>query len=291
MRTAIVLLAVFLFFPPAPSAQDDYYTKENILKFAEFLYRNGEYERAIGEYLRVTALCQDQKLKDTLRYKIAVADIKIAKPVMARKYCSGIPADTADSLLGAKAACLSAYAYYLEKKYDLSAVFASQTILWVDDGEMKLRLAQIRIGALLKQGLWKDATVEAKKTMELFEKEQGDSLTRKLYAIGTDGMKLHLKNAALAGVMSAIVPGSGKVYADRAGDGLFSFLFVGAMAWQTFIGYKKDGLVSVRCLTFGLFGSAFYGGNIYGSINAAHLYNRSRETALGDRLKLQFDWQ
>jgi hypothetical protein len=123
-----------------------------------------------------------------------------------------------------------------------------------------------------------------------FEGEREDTLLTSLHALGLEGTKLHPKSAGLAGAMSAIVPGSGKVYAGRAWDGLYSFLIIGILASQSYEGYRKDGPVSVRCMTFGLLGSVFYAGNIYGSFMAANLYNRSLERALCGRINLRFDW-
>jgi hypothetical protein len=269
---------------------ENYYSKENILKFATFLYQNGEDERAIGEYTRVMALCDDARLKDTLLYRIAVANVNLLRTAPARNSCAKIPVDTGDSLLAEKAACLSLYSWYLEKKFDTSALFASRLLPEMHDDAMKLRASQIRVAALLKQYRWNEAAMESAKALQIKKGKPDDTLLRHLHAIGVDGTDLHMKSAFLAGVMSGAVPGSGKVYAGRAGDGLVSFFIVGIMALQSYEGYKKDGLLSVRCITFGLLGSAFYGGNIWGSINAAHLHNQSRKRALCDRINLRFDW-
>lgn len=290
MRGLVIFLHAFILFPIFSVAQENYYTKENILKFADYLYQNGESERAIGEYCRVMALCQDAKLKDTLAYRIAVAKVKLLQPVSARKYCAVIPADSTDSLLGEKAACLCAYSYYLEKKFDSSAVFASRAMLRSSEGEWRLRCGQIRVGALLQQFRWNDASVEAKKTLQQSPGKTDDTLLQRLYTIGLAGTKLHLKSAGLAGALSAVVPGSGKVYAGRPWDGLSSLFMIGILAWQAYEGYEKDGLVSGRCMAFGLLGSAFYTGNVYGSVNAARLYNQSCKRALCDRINLRFDW-
>jgi hypothetical protein len=268
----------------------NYYTKENILKFAGFLYQNGDYERAAGEYGRVMALCPDAGLKDTLAYTIAVADIRLLKTALSRKYCSTIPADTADSLLGVKAACLYAYSYYLENKFDTCADLAARAALLAREGEWKQRAAQIRIGALLRQHCWREASVEAGKAMDDFKGTGDDTLTRRLYAVGMEGTKFRPKNAGFAGFLSAVVPGSGKAYAGRPWDGLSSFFLIGILAWQSYEGYRKDGPVSGRCITFGLLGSGFYAGNIYGSMTAARLYNSARRRAICDRINLRFNW-
>lgn len=168
MKRAVIVLCALLSFPLFTAAGDDYYTKENILRFADHLYQNGEYERAVGEYCRVMALCRDARLMDTLAYRIAVANVTMQKPVSARKYCAAIPADTADSLLGEKAACLYAYSYYCEKKFDSSALVASRTMRQAHERGSQLRCAQIRVGALLQQCRWNEALIEAKKDTGLF---------------------------------------------------------------------------------------------------------------------------
>lgn len=294
MRKTILFITALLLFPHIAASQDfstvNYYSEENILKFAEYLYQNGENERAVAEFCRVFALCADTKLKDTLAYRIAVGYLKLSKPVLARKYCADIPVDSTDSLLGARAACLYAYSYYVEKKFDSSSVYASYALMRMGEVEWQLHSAQIKAGALLQQYKWKEGAVEAEKAIQRFKGKGNDTLTRNLYAIGLEGTKLHMKNRGLAAVMSAVVPGSGKMYAGRTWDGLYSLLMIGIMAWQSYEGYHKDGLVSGRCMTFGLLGSAFYAGNIYGSISAADIYNRSQKKSLCDRIGLRFDW-
>jgi hypothetical protein len=73
------------------------------------------------------------------------------------------------------------------------------------------------------------------------------------------------RSAALAGLLSAIVPGSGKVYAGKPKQGIAAFLPVltlGLLAWE---GYRKDGPSSLRFLGFGSLFTVFYIGNIWGS--------------------------
>ena len=90
MKHGLILLFAILMFPCISPAQvpqqENFYTKENILRFADYLYRNNENELAIGEYLRIFSLCEDIETRKILAYRIAVADIKLKKPAIARKY-------------------------------------------------------------------------------------------------------------------------------------------------------------------------------------------------------------
>ena len=121
-------------------------------------------------------------------------------------------------------------------------------------------------------------------------KSPADSVSLLLNAIARQGASLHVKSPLAAGFFSSVVPGSGKLYARRGWDGLYSLLIVGATALQSYEAYRKDGPVSVRCLLFGGLGAVFYAGNIYGSIVAAQKYNESKRLALAERVALRFNW-
>lgn len=74
------------------------------------------------------------------------------------------------------------------------------------------------------------------------------------------------KSPFLAGAMSAIIPGSGKLYAGYRGKALASFLHVSLLGAVAAENYIKGGPVSPQFLIFaGLF-SIFYTANIWGSI-------------------------
>jgi hypothetical protein len=81
------------------------------------------------------------------------------------------------------------------------------------------------------------------------------------------------KSPLLAGAMSTVIPGSGKVYTDRSLDGLFSFLLILFSGWRSYEGYDAKGFESINFWLFGSITSYFYLGNIYGSAVSAKLYN------------------
>jgi tetratricopeptide (TPR) repeat protein len=276
----IVLLFCLLFLFGFSSAQDDYYSRDNLIAFADNLFSTGDYERAIGEYLRAAARCEEDSQRDSLWYRIAVAYLYLSRPLDARRYGDRIARARSDSLCYAKTVCLRAYSYYLEHRYDSSAL---HQLVMLNDPVWRQRLYQIRIASLLKQYRWQEAVKTSVPSM-------ADSLSLSLQTIARQGISLELKSPVTAGFFSAIVPGSGKLYARRGWDGLYSLLVVGTMAWQSYEGYRKDGPVSVRCLLFGGLGGVFYTGNIYGSIVAARNYNESKRSALAERVTLRFNW-
>jgi len=80
----------------------------------------------------------------------------------------------------------------------------------------------------------------------------------------------------LAGIMSAILPGTGKIYTGYWKDGLFSMLFIGSMAGVSYYIYATRGLNSGWLYFTSIVTFSFYMANIYGSIKSAHLYNKKK---------------
>jgi len=80
------------------------------------------------------------------------------------------------------------------------------------------------------------------------------------------------KSPAVAGLLSAVVPGAGKVYAGQIGEGIAAFLTVGSLAAITAENWSKNGLSNWKTITFGTLCSIFYIGNIYGSVASVKVY-------------------
>lgn len=87
-------------------------------------------------------------------------------------------------------------------------------------------------------------------------------------------------------ILSAIIPGSGKIYSGAWKDGLTSFLFVAANAWNSYRGFStgRPGYG----YTFAALSTGFYLGNLYGTRQWARHMNRVKtqkwESELVDRL-------
>lgn len=91
---------------------------------------------------------------------------------------------------------------------------------------------------------------------------------------------MRFKSPFLAGTLSAIVPGTGKVYTKNTGDGIIAFLFVAGNAWQAYRGFSQSGVNSAYGWIFSTLSASFYIGNIFGSAKAAKVYNRNRKNEI-----------
>jgi len=81
------------------------------------------------------------------------------------------------------------------------------------------------------------------------------------------------KKMWLAGLMSAIIPGSGKMYAGRTGEGIASLLMVGSTGLVTWENHRKLGIKNFKTILFGSIFTIFYVGNIYGSVFSVKISN------------------
>ena len=88
----------------------------------------------------------------------------------------------------------------------------------------------------------------------------------------------------MAGMLSAILPGSGKAYAGRWKDGVIAFIMTSSTAFISARGFNKNPS-SIYPWIMGSFAVAYYSGNIYGSAQAALKYNKKREDEWVDKTR------
>lgn len=85
------------------------------------------------------------------------------------------------------------------------------------------------------------------------------------------------KSPFIAGSLSAIVPGLGKVYAGNTAQGLSSFLRVGILGAITAENYLRLGIKHPQTILFASLFSAFYIGNIWGSALSVQIVKTERD--------------
>ena len=99
-------------------------------------------------------------------------------------------------------------------------------------------------------------------TEVLMETEQ------KLYQYYTEMIRIPKKKQWKAVVLSAMIPGLGKLYAGKRGEALTAFLPVFTNGAQALEGYTKAGTNSPHLYIFGGIGTVFYFSNLYGAKQA-----------------------
>ncbi len=89
------------------------------------------------------------------------------------------------------------------------------------------------------------------------------------------GEGLPRKSPYTAGLLAAVLPGSGHFYLGRYKDGTVAFLLNASFIWGAVASFQQNNYAVGGILTF--FEIGWYTGNIYSAVGAAHKYNRWEE--------------
>lgn len=276
-RPIIALCLLFLFSQPAIASETP---AEDLLSFADHLFEQGDYYRAITEYERVIFFHPDHPLAKTARFQIAHSYFKGDRLDQAIERFRALSKELPHDEAGRKAYFMLGEAYYQKREYARAAdVFDSYIESY--PGDERIDTARIKIGwCFLRQGRWREASEEFRKL------PPGSPLSARAEGLAEgaqDYPGIPAKSPALAGGLSAVLPGAGQLYINRPGDALVSFLLNGAFIWATVEAFQNDNDVTGGILLF--FESGWYLGNIYNAVGGAHKYNRRTEKQFMDGLQ------
>ena len=275
---AISLLIVLFSLPIVVAAQNsndgdvneiDYFSSENILKFADHLYNTRDYERAAGEYRRYLIAVSFEPSSDSIYYKTIRALFFADNYKLCEDYLDSYHQHYPRSVRLSDIGLLRAIVYNRQGYYEKSIEYASlaksenlplKTLVLAADYTQLGQFEKARdISCSYERGKKPPASATLAQLFDLCNKLRSDTLK--------------YKSPLLASSL-AIIPGAGKLYCSNAGDALNSMLLIGLFGYLAYDGFHDDGESSVRGWIFGTLGFGFYAGNIYGSAIAARLYNK-----------------
>lgn len=261
----------------------EYFAPHNIYRFAAYLYEERDYLRAAGEFQRYLVFLDSIPANaDSILYAIGLC-YRLGGDIPRAVRCfDKIVGEYPQSPYADDAYYQTALAYSVIQRYGESTAFAESHLADIRAEHCATRMKQLIALNYIQQSEW----AEASSFLEgLRVDRESDSLTLLLADWARKGQELPRKNRVLAGLFSAVIPGSGKVYCGRAADGLFSFLAVGLTGWQAYEGFRRDGTSSTRGWLFGSLSGIFHLGNVYGSAVAAQIQNEEQEKKLIDRVR------
>ncbi|MCY3741225.1 MAG: tetratricopeptide repeat protein [Candidatus Poribacteria bacterium] len=247
-----------------------YYSPENILKFADSLYAQGDYLRAAGEYQRY--LFYQPQESAQIHYKIAVCYRFGGKTEQAIQGFEALLRTDPEGQFASRAYYQIGATYFLMDRYEQSAQFLHEALPRITDARQHAEAEQLIGLSYLRQKRWSEAgkffkALQKSDVMQIREKAE-------VYHIYAEkGAALPTRSPFLAGTLSTIVPGAGRLYTGRFGDALTTLFTVGLTGWQAYDGFRRDGLSSAKGWTLGTLCGIFYVGNIYGSVISARVYN------------------
>lgn len=249
----------------------DYYAPENVRKFADFLYEQGDYLRAAGEYQRY--LFYEPQKSEQIRYKIALCYRFAGQTEQAIQNFQRLLRAHPEGRFTSQAYYQIGATYFLQDQFEQSAQFLREVLPHVTDARQHAE-GELLIGlSYLMQKQWSEAG-EVFKTLQRSGVPSVSQKAAMYHSYAKNGADLSTRSPFLAGALSTVVPGAGRLYTGRFSDALTSLFIVGLTGWQAYDGFQRDGLSSVKGWTLGTLSGIFYVGNIYGSIISARLYNR-----------------
>ena len=267
----IIFLTLTLLFFVAAEESIEYYAPENVRKFADFLYEQGDYLRAAGEYERY--LFYQPQESGQIRYRIALCYRFAGQTEQAIRNFQMLLRRHPEGPLVSRVYYQMGATYFLTDQFQQTVQFLHETLPRITDTRQHAEAEQLIGLSYLMQKQWSEAS-------EIFKTLQGSkvaSVSQKAivyHNYAEAGTHLSTRSPILAGILSTIVPGAGRLYTGRLGDALTSSFLVGITGWQAYDGFQRDGLSSVKGWTLGTISGIFYGGNIYGSVISARVYNR-----------------
>jgi hypothetical protein len=270
-KTALLLLVLFKFIN---SSAQDLYNYDNSKKFAEYLSKSGQYELATREYERlIFMLPQNDSLKTSLLSMYRRSGKLDEALLRGRQLYPDI------SLMSSPSAVEYSRSLLLKTEYKTAREFwAANTQLSQPDKVILSATSEIL----------QDNYKSANEILSVL-KDEDHKLASDYKALAGQAVQIKKKSPALAGIMSTIVPGTGRFYTKDWKDGIVSMFFVGTMAFQSIRGFSKSGVHSTRGWIFGGVGLGFYLGNIHGSVVSAKNYNKKSHQTIRNRIDNLFN--
>ncbi|WP_299459186.1 hypothetical protein [uncultured Microscilla sp.] len=239
------------------------------MKFIQYLISQKQYANVVllAQQLRPKFTTNTQQSR--LAINAGLAYRRLAKPDSAALAFGRV---TPDFKLYDKARFYQSLEFTRVRRY-IAAHQALDTLQIASVDSLKYELRQFQQAGIAL--LQKDyVQFEQRSRAFSFQYAAFASQEKKLLSFAQKLKKIPQRSPLVAGILSAVVPGTGKMYAGNTSQGLsmlFQNLFIGAQAAEALI---KDGVASPRFIIYGALFSFFYIGNIWGSVLSVKMQQR-----------------
>lgn len=234
-------------------------SEENKKKFADYLFCEGDYLRAVEEYESI----RESIKNDTVDFKILLcySNLNLNESInsirLKKAYNMQSPFIYDIQFIYLKNDFLNSSHVFYDAYSSGETGFQENSVYY--NGFNKLRMFSYLF--------YDSIPVGRNDFLEPFGADDKDKIAF-FYDWAVDPP---YKSPALAGIFSAIIPGSGKMYIGEWGDGITALITTGLFAFLAYDNFRADH--STRAWIFTGLGAFFYAGNIYGSVAAAQIFN------------------
>ena len=283
--TAVIIVIITCGNSYADDVSKKYYNlrEKEVYKFSSDLFEAGEYYRAITEAKRyISIFPHGQNIEDM--YKLIGDSYLMSKEWSEAihaydRFIIKFPSSSyINQILFNKAICL------VKRKNYEKAEHIFQQIVDGSDPQKKSESILWKILLLIHENKFEEIEklLDIEFIRQKIEKEIG-IIENTIYV----KKNINYKSPKLAGVMSAILPGSGQFYNERYKDGVCSFILNALFILGAYTAFDDENYAVGGILT--LFEVGWYTGNIYSAVNGAHKYNRKIDENIFKRSLQNFD--
>ena len=265
MRNILLIIFLIQLFIYPQSTSFDFHSPKNIKLFADYLFCEGDYLRAIEQY----ELIKDQFANDTINFKIMLGYSSLGLYQHSNEMLKTISCES--SLY--PDACL--FSLKNELLLDPKPIEYHQTSVF-NSSQLKSFNRLLTISTLYAD----EPFVNKSDFILAFNSNQQKTVSL-LYDYKFNPL---YKSPPWAGIFSAIIPGSGKMYVGEWGDGITGLLLTSLFAYLAYDNFNANH--DTRAWIFTGIGGFFYAGNIYGSIASAQIFNARIDFEFENGLKL-----
>lgn len=265
------LLIIFLQFLANTINAQDLYSTDNLIQFGDYLYHNQEYSSAIREYKHALFLDNSKTYYHLNLFNAYLKTGEYSKGIREYENLHPFLISGNDSLEMVYGKLLIHAGEY--PKLDTLVQFSSSLS---DDQKIFLSSSQ-----KLMSGEWYKYKENKTTAPALIVPEYYQSIV-------TDIQTARYKSPYISLGLSAIVPGSGKMYSGYWRDGISSLMVIGLTAWQAYRGFTIYDNKNAYSWIFAGLSATFYISNLYGSFKAAGMKNHTIRHSINDDIESIF---
>ena len=288
-----LLVALSFFFSPLPTIsfaaeKGILLTEEVQLKIADAFMEEGEYYRAVTEYKKFLILFPDSDRADYVLFRTGMAYYHGEEYESSARTFAVIVEKYPESALAARSQYFEGLSYWKGKKYKE----AKRTLDTLASSRSDSEYAPLALVAEAMLALDQEHIYVSRHNLETlvryYPDYPGSRKAKEAIKLLDEYQDLPRKSEVLAGVMSAVVPGSGYFYAGHYGDGITAFLINALAIAGTVTGIHQENYALAGIV--GGIGLPFYFGNIYGSANAAKKWNIAVRKELQNKIQVTLNY-
>jgi len=277
MKKALPVIFFLMLFSWALRVSAD--SADDLLGFANHLFEQQDFYRAITEYERFVYLYPESEKIPDVKYQIAMSYFhgQQFEPALTRF----------EALRGGKMDLQSTFrmadVYYEQGKYR-NALLMLEPLKRQDETQAVQDMGHFYSGLcylqLAEPGLAEQSFLNI---------PESSPKRREALALEKETENYHdlkQKKPWLAGTLSAVLPGAGQFYNERPRDAFFAFTLNAVLIWATVESFDNEQYVTGGLL--GIIELGWYLGTVYNAVGGAHKYNDRQKKGFMEKIEMQY---